>query len=203
MSNMKKLVGALFLFTAVTMQAQYVRPGDETNPSNTPPSQLQSHSFADNLSIGGSFGLDFGQDTYIELEPLLSYHFNQSFMAGIGPIYQYESVTDLLYGYSYSYSYSTSIYGGRIAALYFLPDELSKIFIMGEFDVLNVPEPGQYTYQVERGYISLPMLGIGYKEMVSEKVFFCIYGLWNFNNSPYSPYINPLINVGLDVGLGH
>jgi len=197
---MKKLIGVLFLCATINMQAQYVRPGDETSP--TPPgnpTQLPSNGFADHLSLGGSFILQFGLYSIVEVEPLLSYHFNQSFMIGIGPVYQYESLASSIYGYGLT----ASAYGGRIAALYFLPDDLSKIFIMGEFDVLNVPEPSIYTYQVDRGYLSLPMLGIGYKEAVSDKVFFCIYGLWNFNNSLYNPFTNPVINFGVDVGLWH
>lgn len=197
---MKKLIGILFLCATINVQAQYVRPGDESSASGHP-DQMPPPGFADHLSIGGAFALQFGQYTFVELEPLLNYHFNQSFMVGIGPIYQYENVENISYGY-YNYSYSTSIYGGRIIALYFLPDELSKIFIMGEYDVLNLPEYGQYTYQLYRGYLELPMLGVGYKEAVSRKVFFSIYALWNFNNSFYSPFTNPLINFGFDVSLG-
>ena len=179
------------------MQAQYVRPSDET--SQTLPNQLPTNGIADKLSVGGSFALQFGYTTIVELEPLINYHFNESFMIGIGPVYQYLNVQDQVYGYAYT----ASTYGGRIVALFFLPDELSRLFIMGEYDVLNVPELSFYSYQIDRGYLSLPMLGIGYKEVVSDKVFFSIYGLWNFNNSPYNPFTNPIINFGIDIGLWH
>jgi len=195
---MKKLIGVLFLCITISMQAQYVRPGDETSPP--PPehiSDLPINGFADHLSLGGSFILQFGQYTVVELEPLLSYHFNPSFMVGFGPIYQYESLDASIYGYGLT----ASAYGGRVSALYFLPDDLSKIFIMGEFDVINVPEPSPYSYQVGRGYLSLPMAGLGYKEPVSSKAFFCVYVLWNFNNSLYNPFTNPVINFGFDIGL--
>ncbi len=180
-------------------KAQYVRPGDNTAPPPPPGPQTQAPppGFADNLSIGGSFALQFGTYTFIELEPLLNYHIGKSFIVGVGPIYQYVSVSD----YGYGYNYTSSSYGARAAAMFFLPDELSRVFIMGEYDIINVPEASFYTYQINRGYLSLPMLGLGYKEPVSDKVFFCIYGLWNFNNSYYSPFTNPIINVGLDVGL--
>lgn len=198
---MKKIIVTyLFLLSSACLNfcfGQYVRPGDSQSPY-TQPTQLPKSSFADNLSVGGSFGLQFGDITFIELEPLLSYHFNQSFMVGIGPIYQYENVQYQVYGLAYT----SSLYGARITALYFLPEDLSRIFIMGEFDELNLPEVGQFTYQLSRGYLSLPMLGIGYKEAVSDKAFFCIYGLWNFNNSYYNPFTNPLINVGFDISLG-
>lgn len=188
------------MFTSITIQAQYVRPGDGgTTPPPGQPSQPIDNGFDQHLSIGGSFGLQFGDVTYVELEPLLSYHFTESFMVGIGPIYQYESVNAQIYGYGYT----SSIFGGRVDAIYFLPDELSRVFAMGEVDVLNIPEASYYTYQINRGYISLPMLGIGYKDPISDKAFICAYILWNFNNSLYNPYTNPVINIGLDVGLWH
>ena len=198
-SNVKKLISALFVCATITMQAQYVRPGDEAVSGGTTPAQLPDNGFIDHLSLGGAFALQFGSYTFIELEPLLSYHIGQSFMAGIGPIYQYESLEASVYGYGLT----ASTYGGRVTAMYFLPDDFSKIFIMGEYDLLNIPEPGSlYGYPlIGRGYISLPMLGLGYKEAVSNKVFFCIYGLWNFNNSIYNPFSNPIINFGVDVGL--
>jgi hypothetical protein len=198
---MKKPISILVLvYITISAQAQYVRQGDSTSSRYAPaPSQMPSNSFLNHLSIGGSFGLQFGDVTFVALEPLLSYHFNESFMIGLGPIYQYENADAQAYG---GFSYTSSIYGARIDALYFLPDELSRIFIMGECDVLNLPEANIFTYQLSRGNLTLPMMGIGYKEAVTEKFFFCAYILWNFNNSPYNPYTNPLINVGLDIGLG-
>jgi hypothetical protein len=108
MKSMKKLICILFLTGAINTYAQYVRPGDESTPPPTgPQTQLPSNGFADHLSLGGSFALQFGFTTFIELEPLLSYHFNQSFMVGIGPIYQYENVDAQVYGQAYT----ASIYG--------------------------------------------------------------------------------------------
>ncbi len=192
---MKKLIGIFFLFAVLNIQAQYVRP--EAGPSDKGKNP-QPNSFGQNFSIGGSFGLQFGTYTYIDLEPLLNYHFNKSFMIGVGPIYQFLSVQDQGYG-----NYTSSTYGARFVALYFLPQDLQRFFIMGEFDALNVPEPSLYTYQILRGTITLPMIGIGYKEPISDKFFFFISGLWNFNNSPYNPYSNPVINAGFDIGLWH
>lgn len=184
--------------------AQYVRPDDNRTPS--PPSangnaqqQPPPPSFWDKVSVGGSFQLQFGTYTYVGLEPLLNYHISNSFMIGIGPIYQYISINDPNYGTVYK----SSIYGGRIAGMFFLPGELSRIFIMGEFDIINLPEIQQsvYGYYETRGNLEIPLLGLGYKEPVTEHLFFTIYALWDFSNSPYSPYSNPLINAGFDVGI--
>ncbi len=199
-NSMKKIIVIVFLALSSSLflpqfcGAQYVRPDMDSSSAGKP---LPPKTFEDNLSLGGSFGLQFGDITFIELEPLLNYHVGEKFMVGIGPIYQYLKVEDPYFG-----NYTSSTYGARIAAMYFLPEELSKIFIMGEYDVLNVPEPSLYSYQIERGYLTFPLLGIGYKEEVTDRTFFYVYGLWNFNNSIYNPFSNPIINVGVDVGLG-
>lgn len=199
--NMKKLIG-IFIFVYITIHAgaQYVRPNDSASHNLQAPAQMPNNRFVNHLSIGGSFGLQFGDITFVELEPLLSYHFNQSLMIGVGPIYQYESADAQAYG---GFSYTSSLYGGRLDVLFFLPDEYSRIFIMGECDVINLPEANPFTYQLSRGNLTLPMLGIGYKEPISDKSFFCAYILWDLSNSIYNPFANPIINVGLDVGLGH
>jgi len=193
--------GFILLFTISSSlftlcEAQYVRPGDTNWRTQPAPMQNPPKTFQDNLSVGGTFGLQFGDVTFVELEPLVNYHFGESFMAGIGPIYQYENVSAQVYGYAYK----SSLYGARVTAMYFLPEEFSKIFIMGEYDVINVPEINYY-YQLERGYLTLPFLGLGYKSQVSDKLFFFVYGLWNFNTSYYNPFSNPIINVGFDLGL--
>jgi hypothetical protein len=197
---MKKLIVISLLALSSSLFAQYVRPnegGGTTTPGNTTNPALQSGGFGDNLSIGGSFGLYFGSTTYVGLEPLLSYHFNKSLMVGAGPIYQYVSED---YGNGYG-TYSSSTYGARIATMFFLPEDLSRVFLMGEYDVLNVPEQNQYTGQLYRGTLLMPMLGLGYKDQITDKLFFCIYGLWNFNTSYYNPFTNPIINAGFDLGL--
>ncbi len=197
--TMKKLIGVLFLFITITLPAQYVRPseqGSTVSPDHTAP--VPQKSIWDNLSLGGSFGLQFGSITFVEVEPLLNYHFGESFMIGVGPIYQYVNAQAQVYGFEYT----ASTYGARVSALFFLPDELSKIFIMGEYDVLNVPELNSYN-SIDRGNLTIPLAGIGYRDKLSDKFSFFIYGLWNFNNSIYNPYTNPTINAGFDVGLWH
>jgi hypothetical protein len=196
---MKKIIGFLLLCFTINAQAQYVRPMGENIPLRRDSLHKAMPNFWDNVSVGGSFQLQFGTYTYVGLEPLINYHFNSSLMLGIGPIYQYISVNDQYYGH-----YSSSIYGARIAGMFFLPGEFSKFFIMGEFDVINLPEIQEniYGYYIEtRGNLGIPLLGIGYKEPITIKLFFTIYALWDFSNSEYSPYSNPLINAGFDLGI--
>ncbi len=199
---MKKIVVISFFALSTSFftlcQAQYVRPSDgpPTTVGSTTNPALQSGGFGDNLSIGGSFGLYIGNTTYVGLEPLLSYHFNKSLMFGVGPIYQYISEDFGPYG-----TYSSSTYGARATVMFFLPEDLSRVFLMGEYDLLNVPEENFNTGYIYRGTLAMPMLGLGYKDQVTDKLFFCVYGLWNFNTSYFNPFTNPIINAGFDLGL--
>lgn len=199
----KAIVISLFTLSSSVFtlcEAQYVRPNENT-PSTAPGNSANTaqNPENDNISIGGSFNLYFGNITYITLEPLLSYHFNKSLMIGGGPIYQYVS-EDFNNGYG---TVSSSSYGARGTLMFFLPEDLSRIFLMGEFDVLDVPEQNQNTGFLYRGTLTMPMLGLGYKDQVSDRLFFYLYGLWNFNTSYYNPFTNPIINAGFDVELGH
>ena len=204
---MKKVIGLLFLFSSLGLSAQYVRPGGESNGTTPPPPPPgQPASFWNKISIGGGFGLQFGTYTYVGLSPLINYHLTDHFMIGAGPIYQYEHVDDPYFG-----TYSSSTYGGRIAGTAFLPGELSRVMIMAEYDIINIPveELNSQGYVVEvRSNLGLPIVGIGYKEPVSNKLFFYIYIFRDLSNNPASPYYTgpgdlPFqVSAGFDVGLG-
>ena len=114
---MKKIVTIILLMASVVaLKAQYVRPEGENSTSQQQTTQPQQQSdFWSHVSVGGNFGLQFGNITFVALSPLINYHFNDYLMIGVGPIYQYFSYNDP----TYNYSYSSSIYGGRIAALCF------------------------------------------------------------------------------------
>ena len=71
---MKKII-AIALFTLSSSlftlcEAQYVRPGAD---SASQARKLPPKTFEDNFSLGGSFGLQFGDVTFVELEPLLNW----------------------------------------------------------------------------------------------------------------------------------
>jgi hypothetical protein len=191
---MKKWSGILVLvfILSVTTEAQYVR-FDSTSGQYKPP---QPYNFMNHVSFGGNFGLQFGQTTIVALSPLMNYHFTSSIVIGAGPIYQYYKIEDPYYGASYS----GSIYGGRVVALAYLPGSLSKIFLMGEYDVINIPYFDTFTYEYSRTTLTIPLVGGGYRQPVGDKMFFTLAALWDLSGSQLSPYTNPIIEAGFDVG---
>jgi len=199
---MKKILTIIMLMVCASyLKAQYVRPaGDNSTTQGTQPGQQtaqQPNDFWSKISIGGSFGLQFGDITFVGISPLINYRVNDDLEIGVGPIYQYYSYTDTYY----NYSYSSSIYGGRIVAMYFLPGQLSHLFFIGEYDFLNVPDYYSPFVGITRANIGIPLAGIGIRRPIGEHSYVIITGMWDFSNSALSPYANPIISAGLDLGI--
>lgn len=199
---MRKYIIFLLLLALGQLRAQYVRPSSDTLPSRQSYAS-DNEGFWNKVSVGGGFGLSFGDITLIDLAPLVNYHINNGLIVGAGPIYQYLNVNDPGY-----LPYNSSVYGGRISAMVFLPapGEFSKVFLMGEYDVLNVPEYvdniSTGTLIKSRGTIELPFVGIGFRQPVGGRSYFMIMALWDLSQSPYSPYLsNPVVSAGIDLGL--
>jgi hypothetical protein len=143
-------------------------------------------SFSDRLFYGGNFGLMFGTITYVELSPLVGYRITERLSAGPGISY--------IYLQDNMYNLSTSIYGGRLFTRYNITDYL---FGHGEYEVLN-----RDSFNPLEGRVNVTnlLLGGGYRQRLGENSFLSIMGLWNFNESAYSIYRNPIIRMGFSAG---
>lgn len=197
---MKRTILTILAFhlAILSLCAQYVRP--ENQPAEQPAANAQPYNIWDHTSIGGNLSLQFGTVTYIVLAPLINFHLGNSIEIGAGPFYQYYSEQDP-YGY-----FSSSIYGGRAVGMYFLPAPLSKIFLQGEYDVLNVPDFASYAPKA-RATVGIPLVGAGFRQPVGAISYFTIAVLFDLSNSPLSPYYvapntyQPVILAGIDLGL--
>lgn len=61
--------------------------------------------------FGGGFGLNFGTESIITINPEVGYRFTDKFSAGVGISYNY-------YSYNRVPKFSTNIYGGNIFSSY-------------------------------------------------------------------------------------
>ena len=157
----------------------------------------QTSNFTNRLFTGGSIGLQFGTQTMIEASPILGYKINKNFAAGIGVTYQYYRLN------YYGNILKTSIYGGSVFTRYYF---LENFFLHGEYEALNVEtaffDPGHFYHKEERYWVGSVLAGGGYRQFIGENSSFNIMILYNFNDTPYSPYTSPLIyRVGIDIGL--
>ena len=150
--------------------------------------------FSDHLYFGGSFGVQFGSQTYIELAPIVGYKFTQRFSAGLGLKYIYYKFND---NYS-NYNYTSNIYGGGPFARFTVFDGL---FLHAEYEILNLEIPDSYYQKYTRQNVTSVFLGGGYRQMIGDRSSLDFLFLYNINESSYSPYVNPVIRIGFGIGI--
>lgn len=142
--------------------------------------------FADRIFWGGTIGAWFGNPTYADVSPLIGYRITKKFSTGVGAIYNY-------YSYRYNnYNYTSTFYGGRIMARYFI---LENIFVQAGYDRINRDNP----YSIKpnaRIWVENYLVGGGIRYQISDNIFCVATGLWNLNDTPLSPYRNPIIQIG-------
>jgi hypothetical protein len=165
-------------------------------PSISPQSNLQNEpkpfeKFKDRLYFGGTVGAWFGQTTYVNLSPIIGVKINEKFSVGGGVIYNY---------YSQIYigkKYVSTIYGGSAFARYFV---LENLFAQVGWDRLSVPD---YTTGLidSRAWIDNILVGGGYRQQFSDNGTVVAMIFYNINQSPLSPYQNPIIQIGFNIGL--
>jgi len=157
----------------------------------------QPNKFTDRLFTGGGIGLQFGTQTMIEASPIIGYKITKNFAAGIGITYQY-------YRMNYNGNVlQTSIYGGSVFTRYYF---LQNFFLHAEYEALNLEtaffDPGYFYHKQNRYWVGSVLAGGGYRQFIGEKSSINIMILYNFNDTPYSPYNSPLVyRVGIDIGL--
>lgn len=142
---------------------------------------------------GGSFGLQFGTITAIDISPIIGYRFTENIAAGIGGTYQYYRDGRFMP------ALKTDIYGGRAFARYYF---LEKLFLHGEIEIINFEKIAftpATSSKKERIWENNIFLGGGYRQLLGEFSSMHISILYNFNQGPYSPFSNPQIRIGFDI----
>ncbi len=140
--------------------------------------------------FGGSFGGQIGNETALEISPLIGYRVTPSFSIGFGASYIYYSYTDPNYSFL---NYQTSIYGGRVFAKEYV---FRNVFAYAELEVLNLEEQNPLTGELRRITTSNPLIGGGFSQPIGVNSFMHFMILWDSNGDVASPYTNPIFRVG-------
>jgi hypothetical protein len=158
------------------------------------PNLRKEDSFKSHLFFGGGLGLQFGYMTLIEISPLVGYKITPKFSVGVSPTYKYYHYNDY---YGPSLDLKTNVFGGSIFTRYSI---FENVFAHVEYESLlyNTQVPG---YPETRQQFNSFFVGGGYNQRISMNSAMYILVLWNLNDTPDSPYINPIIRVGFSVGL--
>jgi hypothetical protein len=158
--------------------------------------------------FGGGLGLQFGDVTLIDISPMLGYRITEKLAAGVTLTYKYYKVKNY---YPYylnlpSTDLKSNIYGGSLFGRYFLFENLfaqaEYEYLLYSYDAYDINTGGS-GYSKSNKTIDLPsfFLGGGYRQPIGGRTFFTITVLYNFSESPYSPYSNPIIRAGISVGM--
>lgn len=142
--------------------------------------------FIDRLFWGGNIGAWVGNPTFVDVSPLIGYKVTDKFSVGVGAIYNY-------YSYRYNnYKYSVNFYGAKVMARYFI---LENVYLQAGYDRINRDNP--YSLKPNaRIWIENILVGGGLRYPVSDNIYCAASALWNLNDTPLSPYPNPIIQIG-------
>lgn len=145
MEYFKKSLIFVLILTSFTLTAQEQRN-----------LQQEENSFTDNLFLGGTFGLSFGDYTSVSISPVVGYQLNPKTQLGMRLEYQY--ISNNLYDYTYN-QISNGFFGRY--------NIYNPIFIHAEFD-FNWVEGVHYldrglnpTFETEWHFIPTLFLGGG------------------------------------------
>ncbi|MBC8315639.1 MAG: hypothetical protein ISR57_05540 [Bacteroidales bacterium] len=173
------------------------------------------------ISVGGNIGFQFGTVTGFTISPEVRIRTIDQLYVGLGFIYQYFRVNDYFYDNTDQewVSYSTNTFGGRIFLRYYLnslfDNWIGNFFAHAEYEYLYYIIPFIYDplgrYQDYRGFryskgrdmleIHSVFIGGGYHQLVTNRVFVDFLILFNLNDTPISPYTNPVFRLGVGVSL--
>jgi hypothetical protein len=148
--------------------------------------------------FGGNFGLGFS--TYganISISPQIGYRITPAWEFGTRLTYNYYSYKDV------SIKFSTNNFGGGFYSTY---DIYRGIFAQVENEILSYEKVfwDQVNPDVlnhERVIIHSIFIGGGYRQYLSGRAFMGITVLYNLNETPDTPYSNPLFRVGFGIGI--
>ena len=181
-------------------------------------------SFKDRISVGGSLGFSFGNNsTLIEVSPIFGFAVTEKFVVGLGLTYKYYQYKNYYINLDNGEStdHKTNIYGASIWSRYFLTGIgipiIENIFLHAEVEplifqnnFLIVPQSqGDYTdgygsyFIKENNQVTLTgiFLGGGLQQPLGGRSYMYLEVLWNFNEELYTPYTNPRIRIGVAVAL--
>ncbi|REJ81189.1 MAG: hypothetical protein DWQ44_11850 [Bacteroidetes bacterium] len=175
--HLKKIL-LIFIFSILSLNA-------------LPQTESPSGGFRNRIFTGGNIGLQFGNQTIIEVAPIVGYRITEKLSAGLGAKYLYYRYKDAFI------NYSTDIYGGSVFTRYLITENL---FAHLEYEILNLEIYDDLLRTFRRDNITSVFAGGGYRQMLGTRSSINIMLLYNLNESRHSPYQNPIIRIGFGIG---
>jgi hypothetical protein len=143
---------------------------------------------------GGSIGLQFGTITMIDLSPQIGYYPLEHISVGAGFTYQY--ISDR----RDRQRVDVNVYGGRLFSRLYLPI-FDNLYAHLEYEYMTYSFDWDNNGKKEWVSVHNYFAGAGYRQRFGGRSSVNLMLLWNFNESKYALSSNPVIRVGVDIGL--
>jgi hypothetical protein len=154
-----------------------------------------NETFKKTFFTGGNLGVQFGTVTMIDVSPQFGYYLLENISVGVGFTYQFIS------DHRYAPAATMHVLGGRVFTNLHFPF-YNSIFAHGEYEYMAY-KTNIFSSNLMPEWITLSnvLAGIGYRQRVYGRSCITLMVLWNFNETEYNLYSNPVIRVGVDIGL--
>jgi hypothetical protein len=149
--------------------------------------------FWDRAYFGGGLVLQFGDQTVIQVSPIMGYMLTEKLHVGLGVTYLYYKYID----HYYNYQYESNTYGASVFSKYFI---FPEVFAYGEYGIMNMDVYNYLSYEYSRANVASFLIGGGYRQMIGRNAGIELLLLYDLIDDPYSPYTNPVIRMGFVAG---
>jgi hypothetical protein len=168
-------------------------PYDQTNKEEAPP-------IKERLFFGGSFGLQFGTITDIQISPVIGFWLLPRVAVAAGPTYRYYKDVDV----------ATTLYGGKAYLQLVVIQDLNSFIPMGvhtgiflhmEDELLSLKSSfWKYPllYTSDRFYVNTVLVGGGLSQQIGRRASLNFMVLWPLNDSGYEIYSKPEIRISFN-----
>ena len=151
---------------------------------------------SERLFYGGSFGLQLGSITDIQVSPVIGIWVLPRIAVATGPTYRFYK----------DYYFRTNIYGGRAYTQLVVIQDINSvipigarigIFLHAENELLSLESETWKNppYGSDRFYVNTLLAGAGISQPMGRRSSFNIMVLWALNDSQYDIYSNPEIRI--------
>lgn len=179
------------ILTFVLVFALHTASYGQDEREETPP-------LRERIFVGGSFGLQLGTITDIQVSPILGLWVLPRVAIAIGPEYRY---------YRIPY-YKTNVYGGKVYTELTVIKNINSVIPVGVNtgiflhleDELFSLENSFWKDQTLKGrfYLNTVLAGAGLSQQVGRRAYLNFMILWALNDSGYGVYSNPEIRVSFN-----
>ncbi len=191
--RLSKYIIIILVFFSISVNA-YSQKEENENTKN----------LKNKIFFGGSFSLQFGSITAINIDPVIGIRPIPRLSMGIGGKYQYYNSRSDVFN-----NYETHIFGGSIFSEYVIIKDLKNVlpvkvfgglFTHIEYEALSLESKyfdiSNTNIGKDRFWLNSFLLGGGYNQKIGNKSYIYILVLWNVTETINTPYTNPIYRIG-------